>query len=228
MKFLKKGKEAQTAKKKEAKKQEENNNGIFRFWIPDETDTAITFLDGELDDDGVLDNGVYYEHQLQMNGHWKNWFVCIEDEAPCPICATGDQATLVAPFLIVDHSEWEDSKGVKHKNELKLFIAKAQTMKTLQKLATKRGGLAGCKFDVSRSGDKAANVGNIFDFEHKHSVKACMKKYKIKALPKYEDIIIYRDAAELATLGFGDAGAGAGSQEDVPWEEDEGFDDDDI
>ena len=96
-----------------------------------------------------------------------------------------------------------------------MFVCKRETFKRLQKIATKRGGLAGWTFDVSRIGDKSPSVGSDFDFVEKRDAAALMKAYgleKDEVTPHdYEEVLIYRDAGELKQLGFGTIGVGLGS-----------------
>ncbi len=219
--FLKKGAEAhQEMEKADVKQAAAEKNRAFRFWMPDGAEKEITFLDGDLTEDGLLDIVMYYEHQIFMNGAWTNWFVCTGEQEPCPICEGGDTAALVGAFTIIDHSEWKDKKGVKHKDEKKLFVAKRPSIKQLQVLATKRKGLAGCTFDAFRTGDQAAAVGNVFDFTEKQKLKVIKKKYSMEDVEPYdyEDVIQYMEAKELRKLGFGSLAVG---------EDDEDGEDDD-
>lgn len=211
MSFLKKGKAAQQEMAKaQAKADEMAKEKVFRFRIPTGANTSVTFLDGDLTDDGVLDIPMYHEHQIHMNGRWDNWFVCVQDEGSCPLCEGGDEPALVGALTIIDHSEWKDKKGNMHKDERKLFIAKFATIQMLQVLATKRGGLTGCTFDVYRSSEKRSpNVGTTFDFTEKHTPTGLKKKYKDDATPyDYEEVLTYLPADELRKMGFGVTGVG--------------------
>lgn len=219
--FIQKGKAAQQAIAREeanAKRiEEERKNKVFRFRLPEETDGAITFLDGDLDDDGLLEVNQFWEHTMLLNGSWDNHFVCVEAEEPCPICEGGSKPTLVGAFTVIDHSEWVDRKGETHKDERKLLVAKRQTLKLLQKIATKRDGLTGCTFEVTRTGDKSASVGNQFDFYTKNTVNALKKRYGDDADPiDYEAVIQYRTAKALRELGFGAEKHDPYDDEDTP------------
>lgn len=221
--FLKKGKAAQAAMKKQDeidKEKMEQNLYKSRFWMKEDTETHITFLTGNLDEDGILDTPMYYEHHLHLNGHWRNWFVCTAHDEPCPICEGGDNAALVGAFVIIDHTEWKDKNDKIHRDELRLLVAKRETIKMLQKIATKRKGLVGCTFEVSRTGENAANVGSMFDFENKSTVAALKKKYKFEELKEFDEIIVYKSAKELNEMGFGSYTMGSGTAE--PDEDDDG------
>jgi len=217
--FLKKGSEshaahAQAEAEAKARKDAASSPYTNRFWLPDGKETQITFLDGGLTPEGLLDCVSYKEHQLKLNNNWRNWFVCIEEHEPCPICETGDYSSLVSAFTVIDHTSFTDSQGHVRQHERRLFVCKRDTFKLLQKKATKFGGLEGVTFDVSRIGDKAPNVGSDFDYVEKHTLAEIRKKYGLKTdgdedkkigLPyKYADIIPYRSAEELQKLGFGE------------------------
>jgi len=229
MKFLHKGKEGealtQQAEADVAARRAAAGKKTFRFWMPDGAETKITFLDGELSEAGLLDVPRYWEHNLQLGGSWKNWFPCTKDEEPCPICDI-KQPALVYAFTIIDHTKWAEKKDTSkvHEHERKLYICKSDTFKRLSKLAAKRGGLAGCTFDVSRIGDKAENVGNDFDFTEQLSLKELRKKYGLEKKGKtennkvcqpydYDEVIKYHTAAELREMGLGSGEAPVGTED---------------
>lgn len=207
--YLKKGKSAKKeVAKAEAQQDLQKQNTQYRFWLKEDAEAKITFLDGDLAEDGTIDAVVYHEHNMQINGRWGNTFVCIKEFEPCPLCEVAEdtgkgKAAFVAAFTIIDHRVYEDKDGKKHKDQLRLFVCKLDTYKLLQKIATKRKGLAGCTFDVSRTGDKSPNVGNMFDFVSKKAPALVMKKYKAEVLD-YEKVIPYMDAKSLNKLGLGD------------------------
>jgi hypothetical protein len=203
------------------------------FLAKGEEDAGLTFVDGALSPEGYLLPPRYYEHKLFMNGSWNNHFVCPEKTNPeaghkCPICEGGDRPTLVALFTVVDHRIFPSSKEGQPaiSNRRKLFVAPPMTFETLNKIAMKRGGLAGLRFDVSRKGDKAAAVGDTFDFMQKEEPAALAAKYVRQVNYKekneqtgevedktkmvcdyevldYEEEIVFRTPEELRALGFG-------------------------
>lgn len=234
--WMKKGKESAALAKQEALAQEQRKaeqGNMFRFWIKEGEDARITFVDGELNDEGHLVPPRYYEHNLYLNGKWGNIYVCPEKTNPesgdkCPICAGGDRPSLVSLFTIIDHREFPGKEGKVYRDTPKLLVAKSQSFELLNKIAIKRGGLAGCSFDVSRMGDKAAAIGSMFDFVEKHDVKELEKEFtrkvkddkgnetnKVETVFKpanYEQEIVYRSAAELTEMGFGKGGIGGAPQ----------------
>jgi hypothetical protein len=213
----------------------ESGNRVFRFWMPDKSEQQLTFLDGELSPSGLLDIDRWWEHNLRVNGSWKHWYPCTKDAAEdCPLCRFKKPA-LVYALTVIDHNEWVDKKGQRHVNERKLYICKGDTYKRLSKIASKRGGLTGCTFDVSRIGDKAENVGNDFDFVEKQSLKKVAKRYDLAtsgpaennkvALPyNYSEVIPMYSATELVDMGVAkyaeessaDAPFGASSSPHIP------------
>lgn len=209
--WMKTGAKAQAMLEEDEKKAEERaaaNNKMRRFYLPAGKECKITFLDGKLDADGVLDAPMFLEHQVYKDGSWKNWFTCVKEEEPCPICEGGNDSQLVAIFTVIDHSEYKSpTTGKVYKDTRKLFVCKRNTFKMLQKKAAKQGGLAGCTFDVSRTGDKDPSVGNDFDFCEKRGKSALLEAYphlKDELGPaNYEEEIIRLTADELREMGFG-------------------------
>lgn len=221
--FMKSGAAAKEAVKAEEARRElakAEAGKLWRFWCPPEAERNITFLDGNLDDDGMLDILMFREHSVNLNGERKT-FVCTaeaDQTQPCPICEKGDTASLVGVMTIIDHTSHTIKKGPNAgktiSNTRKLFVAKLNTLKYLQKLAVKRGGLAGCTFDVSRTSDKDAAVGDKFDFVSKSTIKEIMAKYDLKAEDvapaDYEAEVRYHTPEELIELGVGKAATGVG------------------
>jgi|Cruoilmetagenom7_1024161.scaffolds.fasta_scaffold08548_4 hypothetical protein len=233
--FLKKGKAArkEASAVDEQKKRRDEENKYRRFFVKRGTERRVTFLDGDLDDEGELSMVMYYEHNLFMNGNWRNFFVCTgnEDE-PCPICEEGKLPAMVAVFTIIDHTEYTDKKGDTHKDNVMLLVAKRGTQKLLEYQAAKRGGLAGVTFDVARiDEDQSAAVGTSFDYVGKNEVPKLLKKFGAEVID-YEDVIHYRTPDELRKMGFGKAGKIGGepglsdTDDEPPFDPD--TDDDDV
>ncbi len=230
--FLMKGKRAvkawKQAEKTHKKQEDERKNRVYRFYLPTGAEQKITFIDGDLTPDGIIDVSMFREHNLKLNGHWKNWFRCTdfggEGAEPCPICEGGDNAYVASVFSIIDHSLWTDSKGKKHQHEMKLFVAKREALNILQKHAVKRGGLAGVTFEVSRAGDNSPNVGNVFEFVKKNPVAKIIKAFGAKGFPvgmvDYEKALPYYTAAELRDKGFGSSSP-VGEEDGAPFDSDD-------
>ena len=86
---------AQEEAKAELRKQDAGK--LWDFWMPEDSERQITFLDGKLDEDGMLECGMFHQHNIRINGSWER-FVCTVDQdetQPCPICESGDRPALV-------------------------------------------------------------------------------------------------------------------------------------
>jgi len=214
--FLKRGKARKAMLESEDQKAEARQEAAGktrRFFIPKDKfdeDIRITFLDGDLDDDGILDGPTFYEHNIKINNRWTQFVSCCDDE-PDPLQEAGQEPYPAQAFTIVDHTGFVDREGKEWKNIKRLFIAKRTTQKKLQKLASKRKGLKGCTFDVSRSGDKEPNVGSNFEFVKKRSIKdlkllllkAGVKKDEVEALctpANYEEELTHYTAKQIRKM----------------------------
>jgi hypothetical protein len=196
---------------------------LWRFWMPAGEDRMITFLDGELDAEGMLDVPMWNEHRLKIAGDWQN-FVCVADQEPCPICEAGEsKQLLVGVMTICDHTPHTVKSGqnagkvIQHSR--KLFVCTRQTIKMLAKQAKVTGGLAGCTFEVNRTGDKEPSVGNQFIYQGKHTLseiaEECGLKIEDVQPADYTTEIVYRTADELVKLGVGKAIKGIGHEKPV-------------
>lgn len=229
--FLKKGEEAKKALQQaeaEAQMAKEESGKLFTFYLKEDTEKTITFLDGALDDDGMLDVPMFDQHTVYVNGKWQD-FVCTEDQEPCPLCAAGEKKSLVGVLTVIDHSEYKIKNGPNQgkviKDTKKLYVAKRMTLKQLTKLAEKRGGLTGCTFEVSRTGDKSPNVGNMFEFVEKNTLEDLREHFGkdeggnwIATAADYEKEITYRTAEELLKLGVGKATHTVGKEKGIDTE----------
>lgn len=209
---------------------------MYRFRLPYNKDGQITFLDGKLDDDGMLDVPRWREHFLKIGGD-NHRFVCtakIDTSQPCPICETGDEAALVGALTVVDHSEFTvktgPNAGKVYRNQRRLFVAKDTTLKTLSKYANKpeRMGLTLCTFDVSRGPENKhpPAVGDTFDFVVKHeSYAAFAKKLGVpvdEVQPAaYDEEIVYLEPTKLIEMGIGKKPGGVGYEKGVDKSSDE-------
>ena len=224
--FMKVGSQAKAAIDEadaQAERAKEEAGKLFRFWMPPGEERLITFLDGALGDDGLIDCGMFYEHRVKVAGEWTP-FVCVAESEPCPLCEAGtSKQSLVGVLTCVDHSPYTIKSGSNAgkviKNSRKLFVGTRSTIKILSKFAVKKGGLAGCTFEVSRTGDKDPGVGDQFDFQEKLTTPELMAKYAMEAkdlVPAdYAHEISYRSADELIALGLGKAGKGPGFEKGV-------------
>jgi hypothetical protein len=240
-----KGKRASSAWKKadvehKQRQEELSKPKVWRYYLPNGQDGKITFLDGNLNADGTLAVTMIKEHNLNINGNYKNWYACTdhggEGSEPCPICEGGDKPYVAGLFTIIDHSKYVDKNGKKRGNEVRLFVAKREALNILQKRATQKGGLAGITFEVSRSGSQSPNVGNMFDPIKKNPVKKVIQAFKPKIIElakegmfdkknlclAYEEIIPFYTAEQLRKRGFGGKDpVGSEDDDELPFDEDD-------
>ena len=230
-KFLMKGDasvQAAVQQKKDAEiaKALRDKDKIFRFFLKKGGKTTLTFIDGDLNENGILAPPRYYEHSLYLNGSWGHFFICPKETKPsekdfCPICQSGDKPTLVAVFSVIDHSIFIGKNDKKYQHTKKLLVVKPGSFDILAHHATKRGGLATARFEVLRAADdKSPSIGSSFDFEEKLPLKQLQATYLTDPQPDpktgkkpaqttnftpfdYEEILEWRSGQELADLGLG-------------------------
>lgn len=198
--FLKTGSDANSALQHEEEKIASSNT--FDFYIKKGGPSAIiTFLDGDLDDNGMLKLVQFSQHSIQVNGKWTSE-ICINYDQPCPMCQAGNKAALCHAFTVIDHTPYTMKDGTEKAFTVKKFIAKRTTVKLLQKYATKHGGLAGCTFEISRVGDNSPSVGDTLDFEAKNDLESICKKFEVEGPLDYAEVLIPSTREELAQMGM--------------------------
>lgn len=226
--WMKTGQAAKDAVAKEeakAEMQAASAGKLWRFWMPPEEERQVTFLDGKLDDDGMLDILMFYEHAVKINGRFEN-FICTSDaeNGYCPICEKGEaKANLVGVMTVIDHTPHKIQSGPNAgkiiKNSKKLYVAKKQTLKMLTKKAQKHKGLVGVTFDITRGDDKTAGVGSSWDFVSKMDEAELREKYGLSEsdvqVADYGSELTYRTPQELIELGIGKAPGGIGYEKGV-------------
>lgn len=235
--LLKTGKDAVAAMQKADAEREARKNAAgkpLRFRMKVGEDATITFLDGRIDPDtGILDIPYANEHTLKVGDRWEN-FICTEDEEPCPICAAGEKKAFVGYLTVMDHRPYEyekDGKKVTVEHSRRLYVAKTDTLKQLQKMAEKNeDGLVGATYEVSRTGDKKPNVGDYFEKVAIHEKSDLVEAFGDEADPlNYSEHTPLYSAAQLAEMGVGKKVATIGSKSfgakkaddvddgDMPW-----------
>jgi len=185
---------------------ESNFNKLFRYYLPIGKGGEITFVDDTMTPMEFKYQGevitlklplIVREHQMLLNGSWKNWFTCLRPTGkPCPPCGQGNKAANVAVYTVIDHNEWTDKNGNVHKDEEKLWVCKVSSVsyKFMKKQHAKRNGLRGCRFEVERLGDKSPNVGDTFEFLGKDELDP-----KIQ-VPNYLELFAPKSANELKSV----------------------------
>ena len=181
MSWFSTGDDAEKKLKEESKRQEEAKkerakNNIRRWWMrPTEGDEGsfVTFLDADKHPDGYKMPFAITEHQLYRNGHWRNWYTCIDGEPDpdtgepmvCPLCKSGDKPYYAEAYTIINESEWTDKKDQVHVNEINMFVCKTAVAKQIGKARRKRKGLRGWRVEITRTGSDAPNTGDVFEFD---------------------------------------------------------------
>lgn len=174
----------------------------WRFWLKapgtkgfKEGDNVadIIFLDDEVP--------VIYEHHLQIDGKWGNFFTCLTNQPGveyCPLCDAGDKPYEAAFYPIIDRREYSSRKGDKvYKDQIRLLVAKPTTIKQLRIFQAKLKTLKGREFNVTRTGREESNVGNTFIATETHSkadVEAILREAGIlKEDQSFSDISFDRE-----------------------------------
>lgn len=176
---------------------------LQRFWIPIDKlgdDFRITFLDGDLGFDGWIVCPAWYEHTVYWNGKWRN-FIAPNTEIDPIKEMTGKNPRLVAGLSIIDHTEYEVNGGI-YTNQKRMFVCTRQTLKLLNKIAAKRGGLTGCTFDVSRTQNRSPSVGDLFEFVKKSKLEELAKEFTpvVTTPVNFSSELTYRTRDELVAL----------------------------
>ncbi len=214
--WMMRGKAAHEAYARDAAEQEvrrEAQRRLHRFRIDVNEPARITFLDGALDEDGLLAVPSLYEHSVQLAGRWAT-FVCVGGGAePCPICDSGRPPALVAAFTVIDHRPYTIRRGPKAGSvvvdQRKLFVAKKSTLAKLQFKASTLQGIDGVTMAVTRldTGDGLSpGVGTEFDFVERTPLDVLAERYGAEGMPaSYEQEFPYLPAHRLIALGLGRA-----------------------
>ena len=216
--WMMRGKAAHEAYARDAAEQEvrrEAQRRLHRFRIDVNEPARITFLDGALDEDGLLAVPSLYEHSVQLAGRWAT-FVCVGGgPEACPICDSGRPPALVAAFTVIDHRPYTIRRGPRAGtvvvDQRKLFVAKKGTLARLQLKASTLGseGLAGATLAVTRldSGDGLSpGVGTEFDVVERTPLDVLAERYGAEGVPaNYEQEFPYLPASRLIALGLGRA-----------------------
>ena len=138
-----------------------------RFWMKKDTKRLITFVDEpiiELNGVRVQTPFKYNEYNIQLNGSWRNYFTQPFNQQDDVLGQMDYKAAKVAALTVIDHEEWEDKNGVKHKDELTLYVVKRSSAvwKQILKFMEKEGSLSGKTFSLYRMDDnKAPAAGSI-------------------------------------------------------------------
>lgn len=128
-----------------------------RFWLPPNKEARVTFLD----------SGLFFlkEHQIKLNGSFRNWFTCRSDIDTCPFCDAGESFSFVSVSTILDHTEWATKKGKKVYCTKKLFVCKGDAKKGLMLQVDRRGDLRMSQYIINRLSSEDYTTGSQFDYQ---------------------------------------------------------------
>ena len=147
---------------------EEKTKYTRRFWMPQDSERKVTFVDGPsvlCGETEVKTPFQYQEYQVKHNGNWRNWFTRHPDASHDILAKHDYRASRVAAFTVIDHQEYTDRKGVLHSNTLSLYVVKRSQpiWKQIEKMLSRHGSLQGKSFNISRYGDKSPGSGTMLE-----------------------------------------------------------------
>ena len=209
--FMQGASQAQNAFQAEQTQREVRREQMFRFWLKKGEKARVTFLDGSLGENGVLEagGGFYYEHTVNAPGKGWSDFVCLREiEGFCPICAGGHNAAYVGYFTVIDHRSITGKRGT-YKDQKRLYVAKQTTYEKLMLRAAKNPevGLTGVTMDVMRSTvDTSPRVGDDFDIVEVRSLPEIHAAFPQSGVDKPTDWmkqIVPVPGVELLARGIG-------------------------
>lgn len=208
MNFIKTG-QAAVDEQKKADAERKTRYAPFRFYLKEGEVTRLTFLDGILLPNGLLNQTSVYEHMIARGPGQKGFdnYSCTKEQEQCPICEEGDFSNLNNFFTVLDHRPYENKDGKTVPYQKRLYACRGDTIKRLQAKATMYGGLVGVTFEVRRIGKTSPGVGSDYDYVSKDSIADIASYFGVKIeefAPKdYEKEITYLTADELRKIGFG-------------------------
>ncbi len=198
-------------------REESASGSLRRFWVPVKADgdKYVCFLD----DAPVR----LWEHQVAINGDWKNWYTCIKGlgDSSCPLCDVANAfkrhtkwskygRVYIGAYSVISMTGWKDRDGKERdKNQKQLLVFKIPMMGLLKKKRDSKlvgGSLVGAVFNVYRSGDKEPNTGNDWTFEEKLSESDMKGKFGDLKVLEYRKIFrpkSRKDLLEVAQMADG-------------------------
>jgi len=165
---------------REREAREKRRSIPWRFFLKTGQSSRIIFLDDftreravELPSGEVVQRVLvpfaFNEHNLTIDGDWKNWLTCLaRTDPPCLICNAGHYKYYIGMYTIL--SEWLDKDDVAHWSK-RLYAAKLDGIERVRKEQAKIERKTGDKqlqfalFEVSRLSDRSVVTGDDFDFD---------------------------------------------------------------
>jgi len=151
-----------------------------RFWMPPEGDEKeVRFISKK--------PFTIYEHNIQLNGSYQNWFTCIRDipgSTGCPLCERARRLYdrekendapnsiknkgaryQVGMYTVVDTKGFTANDGTEVKNLKRLLPAKKNHL-NMFKVHAERRDLDGSRYLVTRSAEKtSAGIGDNWEYQ---------------------------------------------------------------
>jgi hypothetical protein len=215
--WLKSGKDSTQAYKQAAHNQQQAiaaGDRMRRFYMSAGEEKTVTFLDGMLDEDGMLGFMSFNEHTIQTGA--KKWeeVVCLAEQEICPACTAGHKSYYVGVFTVINHTPYiiqsGPNAGKKLGDRRELYCAKLGTLRTLQTYAAKWGGLKGWKVEITRVTEKDAKVGNLFQkISHCDDLVSTFGP-ELSLPADYGKEINFLTAEQMVAAGLGTATTGPG------------------
>jgi len=199
--------EREVSRQKQAK---EDAGKMRRYYLPAESKGKITFVDGNVHPKGFKLPFAIMEHNLKLNGHWRNWYTCIGKG--CPLCEHGNKPYLATIYTVIDHNKWNDKQGGVHQDETRLFVAKTSVQRILKAKAEKKGGLQGWKVEVTRVKSESPSTGDDFDFEERGVFDISKTE-----IVDYREIFAPKSLEELKEIFSGGSTAVEASDDEVQY-----------
>lgn len=204
------------AKKKQLDKSAEMRREklISRFFLREKESAIVVFLDSI---------GHYcLVHQLEIGGSWRNFFTCVRDYKPCPVCehvktlSSKSKSLVYCGHYSIIRQGYTDAQGNVIKAQKMLLPAKKQMIDKVAELAIKykdKGGLVGLAVKLTRY-DGEPNCGGTLEVLKKIDLAKQFPDIKDFKPFDYRKVLAPPTEDELEALGFSSAYI-AGSSADI-------------
>ena len=121
-----------------------------------------------IDPDSEKDVPGFWEHEYDtLDGAWYNYTLCSQGVHPCVMCERGIPRYFAGGFSIIRISPTRDQQGKEYINQRQLLIAKTESMQRLRRMFQARQGLVGTVWSVFRTSNRAAKIGDDWQFLRK-------------------------------------------------------------
>jgi len=198
----------------EKDERERRRNTPWRFFLKQGQAAEIVFLDDfsvthkiKLPNGDEIERPIVPfsidEHNLTVDGDWKNWFTCLKKiDPPCPICSASHRPYYVGMLSVL--AKWVDDDGNAHWGK-KIFAGKLNGIERIRRQLSKKGNLLYCKYEVARTGDRSEVTGDDYEFVErltKEQVEALVEGQENVDVNPYDYMEMFapKEKKELETL----------------------------